>query len=151
MKRFFFLLFFIDSCKSPRDTNDQGAPYQNIFEQPVVQPLKLSKAKNISWKALKSVKVHPVFKKFNWDKLPQQRYDTSDFKPFKYTVVETKFDYTSLPENGFDIDKLPSRPLKFKTYILPPPKLIKGAKPMMKNGNLSLFGFGHGPAANQMV
>jgi len=112
------------------------------YLQPVIQPLKFSKPKKFNWDTIKAVKVNPVVKKLNWDKLPETSYDTSGFKPFKYPVEETKFDYNSLPEKDLDIDKLPSRPLKFNSYILPPPKLIKGAKPEFKNGNLFLFGFG---------
>jgi signal transduction histidine kinase/ligand-binding sensor domain-containing protein len=87
----------------------------------------------------------------SWDKLPEQAFDTAGFKPFAYPVEETKFDPGALPEKDLDIDKLPSHPLKFKTYILPPPKLVKGAKPQIKNGNLYLFGFGEDQKTPEIV
>ncbi len=117
-------------------------PPATEYAQPAVQPLKFSKPQKINWDTIKTVKVHPVVKKLNWDKLPQTSYDTAGFRPFKYPVEETKFDYNSLPEKELNIDKLPSHPLKFKTYILPPPKLIKGAKLELNHGNLFVLGFG---------
>ena len=128
------------SCKNNSTSLEQPPPTE--YAQPVVQLLKLSKPKKIDWDAIKAVKVNPVVTKLNWDKLPETPYDTAGFKPFKYPVEETKFDYNALPEKDLDIDKLPSHPLKFKTYILPPPKLIKGAKLLFKNGNLYSLDFG---------
>jgi signal transduction histidine kinase/ligand-binding sensor domain-containing protein len=127
------------SCNRSAPT-DVAPPTE--FAQPIIQPLKFSKAKKIDWSAIKAVKVEPVVTKLNWNKLPETSYDTAGFKPFKYPVEETKFDYNSLPSKDLDIDKLPSHPLKFNTYILPPPKLIKGAKLQFKNGNLFSLGFG---------
>jgi len=128
------------SCNNKSSTDAPPPPTE--FAQPVIQPLKFSKPKKIYWDAIKAVKVNPVVTKLNWDKLPEQPYDTTGFKPFKYPVEEAKFDYNSLPEKDLDIDKLPSHPLKFKTYILPPPKVIKGAKLELNHGNLFVLGFG---------
>ena len=127
------------SCNHSSPTD---VPPPTEFAQPVIQPLKFGKAKKIDWSAVKAVKVASVVTKLNWDKLPVQPYDTAGFKPFRYPVEETKFDYNSLPSKDLDIEKLSSHPLKFKTYILPPPKLIKGAKLLFKNGNLLNFRFG---------
>jgi len=138
----------IISCNNTSTSLEQ--PPKTEFAQPVVQPLKFSKAKKIDWDAIKAVKVNPVVTKLNWDKLPETSYDTTGFKPFKYPVEETKFDYNSLPEKDLDIDKLPSHPLKFKTYILPPPKLIKGAKLELKNGNIFNLGFGEDQGAKKI-
>jgi signal transduction histidine kinase/ligand-binding sensor domain-containing protein len=128
------------SCSNKSSTDAPPPPTE--YAQPVIQPLKFSKPKKIDWDAIKAVKVKPVVTKINWDKLPETSYDTSGFKPFKYPVEETKFDYNALTEKDLDIDKLPSHPLKFETYILPPPKLIKGAKLELKNGNMFVFAFG---------
>jgi len=137
---FVFVIIAFSSCRNSSANLEQPPPPE--YAPPVVQPLKLSKPVKINLDSIKAVRVHPVIKPFDLDKLPAQSYDTAGFKPFKYPVEEAKFDYNALPEKDLDIDKLPSHPLKFKTYILPPPKLMKGAKPELKNGNLYLFGFG---------
>jgi len=146
LKRSFYVLIPIiiaithSSCKNTSSDVDQPPPTE--YAAPKVEPLKFSKPQKIDWDAIKAVKVTPVVTKLNWDKLPETSYDTAGFKPFKKPVEETKFDYNSLPEKDLDIDKLPSHPLKFKTYILPPPKLINGAKLQFKNGNLFSLYFG---------
>ncbi len=107
---------------------------------PMVQPLTLNKPTKLAWTTVKAVAIKPSVTRLDWQKLPEQPFDTTGFRPFKYPVQETKFDYGALPEKSLDINKLPSRKLKFKSYVLPPPTLVKGAKPELKNGNLYLLG-----------
>lgn len=128
------------SCQNSSANLDQPPP--TVYAPPVVQPLKLSKPVKINWDSIKAVPVHPVVKPFDLDKLPAQSYDTAGFKPFKYPVEEAKLDIDALPEKDFDIDKLPSHPLKFTTEKLPPPKLIHAGPPHLKDLNLSLFELG---------
>ena len=128
------------SCNNQPGNEVPPVPTDNA--QPSVQPLKFSKPKKTSWADVKAVAVTPRLTRVNWDKLPEQAYDTTGPKPFAYPLKETKFNAGTLPEKNLDIDKLPTQPLKFKTYILPPPKLIKGAKLLFKNGNLLNFRFG---------
>jgi len=119
------------TCKNT--STDVEQPPQTEYAQPVSYPLKFSKGKKIDWDSVKAVSVHP---------LPTQSYDTAGLKPFRYPVEETKLDFNALPEKDLDIDKIPSRPLKFKSEILPPPKLIKSGAPHLKDGILSLFELG---------
>jgi len=107
---------------------------------PVVQQLTFNKPNKLAWTTVKAAAIKPSVTRLDWEKLPEQAFDTTGFRPFKYPVQETKFDYGALPAKSLDINKLPSRPLKFKSYVLPPPKLVKGAKPELKNGNLYLLG-----------
>jgi len=145
-KKYFHVLILVAvvaafaSCQNTVDT--VSVPEQKQLKPPVTQPLKFSGSKKINWAAIKAVKVNPVSQSFSLDKIPEVSYDTSGFKPFKYPVEQSKFDYNALPEKDMDIAKLPSRPLKFKTYILPPPKLIKAGQPALKNAQTSLFKFG---------
>jgi len=131
------------SCNNTQNNIEQPSPTE--YTQPVIRPLKFSKPKKTSWADVKAVAATPRVSKAAWDKLPEQAYDTTGPKPFAYPVGESKFDPGTLPEKDLDIDKLPSHPLKFKTYILPSPKLIKGAKLQLKGGNLYLLGFGDDP------
>ena len=137
---FFAASIAFASCNNSSGNNVPPVPADDA--QPVVQPLKFSKPKKTIWADVKAVAVSPRVTNVNWDKLPEQAYDTTGPKPFAYPVEETKFNPGTLPEKALDIDKLPSHPLKFKTYILPQPKLIKGAKLQFKGGNLYLLGFG---------
>jgi len=126
-----------NSCKNT--SGDVEPPPQVVYAPPVVQPLKLGKAIKINWDSIKAVPVHPLVRPFDLDKLPAQSYDTAGFKPFKYPVEEAKLDINALPEKDLDIDKLPSRPLKFTMEKLPPPQLIRTGLPHLKDANKFLY------------
>jgi signal transduction histidine kinase/ligand-binding sensor domain-containing protein len=133
LKLLFYLpaVFAVASCRD----NTRNVPFpveQTSFHQPVVTPLKFSEPKKIIWT---NGKVTPLVKPFDLDKLPSKPYDTTGFKPFKYPVKETKFDYNSLPSKDLDINKLPSRPFKFQSTLLPAPRFIKAGPLHLKNKN----------------
>jgi len=128
------------SCQNSAANLEQPPP--TVYAPPVVQALILSKAVKINWDSIKAVPVHPLVKHFDLDKLPAQSYDTAGFKPFKYPVEEIKFDFNAIPEKDLDIDKLPSKRLKFTTTQLSPPKLIKAGLPHLKDANMFLYEFG---------
>jgi streptogramin lyase len=128
------------SCKNTSTNLEQPPPTE--YAQPVIQPLKLSVEKKINWDSIKTVSAKPITKKLFLKKIPSLSYDTSAFRPFSYSVEETKLDYSSLSQKDFDIDKLPSKELKFKTFILPPPKLIKAWPVILKNAGLLLYEIG---------
>jgi signal transduction histidine kinase/ligand-binding sensor domain-containing protein len=135
IKRLFYLVIFVlASCSNNSDTTSLPSPTE--FAPPVVMPLKFSSTKKIKWDSIKDIPVlPPVVKKLNLDKLPVANYDSLSLKPYTKPVEEAKFDYNALPQKDLDIDKLPSKPLKFKTYILSPPRLIKVGLPHLINGN----------------
>ena len=142
-KKLFFVLIVLAfaSCKNAPSTALLPPPAAD-FQQPVTKPLKLIGTNKIDLAAIKPVSIKPLVEKFYLDKLPVKVYDSSVFSPFKHAIAETKFNYDSATEKSLDIGKLPSRPLKFKTYILSPPKLIKAGLPHLKNAGLSLFELG---------
>ena len=137
---FFAIAITFTSCNV--GSSNDGPPIPTDSAQPVVQPLTFSAPKKTGAAAVKPVAIKPPSTKISWDKLPEEDYDTTTFRPFAYPFEEKKFSFRSLPARALDIDKLSSKPIKFKTYILPAPKLIKGAKPQVKNGNLYLLGIG---------
>jgi len=124
------------SCNNTSTGVEQ--PPQTEYAPPVTKPLKFSGTKKIDWAGIKPVSVQPFVDKFDTSKFPVQSYDTSGFKPVKSPVEETKFDYNSLPKKDFDIYKLPDHKLGFKTYLLPPPLLIKAGPPGIKNVHFSV-------------
>ena len=137
MAAFVAVTIAFSSCQNSAANLDQPPPM--VYASPVVLPLKLGKPVKLNWNNIKAVPVHPLVKPFDLDKLPAHSYDTAGFKPYKYPVEETRFDYNALPGNDLDIDKLPSRPMKFTTVKLAPPKLIHTGPPQLKDLNLSLF------------
>src|SRR6202167_2803253 len=109
---------------SCNDTSNTGTPPPSgAHATVVVQELKFSKPTKIAWADVKAEPARPTVTKLAWDKLPEQLEDSTSYKPFKYPVQEAKFDYNALPGKTLNIDKLSSQPLKFKTYLLPQPKL----------------------------
>jgi len=125
------------SCKNASDTNAQ--PLKTTYQQPVVHPLKFISVKKINPASIKTITINPVVKKLDFDRLPRISYDTAISRPVHYDTEEAKINYNALPESNFDIEKLPSKSLKFTTYKLAPPKLIKSGQPLVKDANLSLF------------
>ncbi|MEO6852192.1 MAG: two-component regulator propeller domain-containing protein, partial [Mucilaginibacter sp.] len=127
------------SCKNATETS---TPADTGYKQPGEQPLKFTPIQKIDWAALPSVAIQPVIKKLDFSKLVSHSYDTAGLTPFTRPVTKAKFDYNSLPQKDFDIDKLPSKTLKFKTYLLEPPKLVKANMPHLKNSVLQLYEMG---------
>jgi hypothetical protein len=87
------------------------------------QPLVFSAAKKLDWVTVKTGLIKPVVKKLDIDALPSTPYDAQGFKPFPKQPDEVRFDFNSLPDSPFNIDKTPSKSLKFKTILLAPPAL----------------------------
>jgi signal transduction histidine kinase/ligand-binding sensor domain-containing protein len=130
----------IVSCRNNAATDTLPAPL--TFAPPVVQPLKLSAPKKIDFNAFKSVAVQLEVKPFDMAKLPVHTYDTGAYKAVKYRPEEAKFDINAMPSKSLDIDKLPSKPLKFKTYALNPPKLIRAGARRLINRKMSVYEIG---------
>jgi len=146
---FVFAIVALSSCQNASTDVEQPPP--TAYAPPMVQPLKLSQPIKINWDSIKAVPVHPLVKPFDLDKLPAQSYDTAGFKPFKYPVKEAKLDINALPEKDLDIDKLPSAPIKFKTTLLPPPKLIGSGLPHLKDPNKFLYELGEAQGLQAQV
>jgi signal transduction histidine kinase/ligand-binding sensor domain-containing protein len=135
------LVLATPACKNNFSNTDQ--PPQTKFLQPVTKPLIFDKVKKIDFSSLKTQPVKPLVEKFDLDKIPSQPYDSLVFKPLAKPVTQSQIDFNALPEKDLDIDKIPSKPLKFKTYILPLPKLIKAGLPRLKSAStLAIYELG---------
>ena len=95
--------------------------------QPVTQPLKLNAAKQFQWLTVKTGGVKSVVKKLDVDALPSSTYDSTGFKPFKAPPEESHFDFSSLPDTAFSMEKLKAIPFQFKAMILPRPVVVKAS------------------------
>ena len=125
------VFLFISACKNK---NTIPFPAQETeFPQPVSRPFKFSEPWKITWSdSVTGIK--PLVKKFDFDKLPVKIFDSTGFLPFAKKPEEVQFNWDKLPDTVFNYDNLPSKPLKFETSILEPPKLIKAGHPYIKNG-----------------
>ena len=138
-------LIIFSSCnnseKIPFPENELG------YSKPVTVPLVFSSNKPLKWDTAKKGGITPVIQKLDIDALPAIPYDSTGFKPFAQPPQEVKFDFNSLPGIDFSLDKLPSKPLEFKTEVLNPPQLQKVSSPVMQRGKplaISDFGLAQG-------
>ena len=130
-------LLFISSCKNTPG-NIPFPENETEFPQPVSRPFKFSEPWKINWSdSVTGIK--PLVKKFDFDKLPVKIFDSTGFLPFAKKPEEVQFNWDKLPDTVFNYDNLPSKPLRFETSVLEPPKLIKAGHPYLKNGASSLL------------
>ncbi len=133
------VLIILASCNNratdiPFPVSDSG------YAQPVAQPLQFSAPKKLNWVIAKTGEIKSVIRKLDIDALPAVPYDTSGFRPFAKQPEEIHFDFKTLPDSAFDLDKIPSKSLQFKTSVLPPPVVTKAAPLSPKTGTpLSIF------------
>lgn len=128
-----FTAVTIFSCSS---VTDIPFPENDLsFSQPVTVPLKFTETKKLAWDITNRRILNPVVKQLDIDALPTSEFDSTGFKPFTAAPEETKIDFSQLPFTSFSLDKLPSKPLPFKTIILPPPQKSKTSVPSELKGN----------------
>ena len=101
----------------------------SVWAKPLSQPLQLTAPKKLNWVTVKTGGIHPTIKKLDIDALPSTPYDASGFKPFASAPKEVKFDFNALPSRAFNLDKIPSKPLHFKTSLMAPPVITKVPPP----------------------
>lgn len=120
----------------------------SVWPQPVSEPLQLTAPKKLNWVTVKTGGIHPTIKRLDIDALPHTPYDASGFKPFTSAPKEVPFDFNALPSSPFNLDKIPSKPLHFKTSVMAPPVVTKVPQPSPKGGTpLSIYDIG----ANQGI
>jgi len=131
------IMVTFSSCINNAETNTLSP--QKEYENPIIRPLKFDKVNNININGIKTITVHPVVKPLVFSKLPVNSYDTTSTRAIYFETVETKIAYTAAPVKDFDLEKIPSKPLKLITTKLLPPKLIKCGQPLLKDAGLLLF------------
>ena len=120
----------------PFPVSDKGYP------QPVGKPLAFSASKKLSWITVRTGRLKPVIKKFDFNDLPSAPSDSSGFEPFPEPPFETHFNFDSLPSASFNLDSIPSIPLHFKTELLPPPVIVRAPRLVPQTGStLSIYQF----------
>ncbi|MEO8412266.1 MAG: two-component regulator propeller domain-containing protein [Ginsengibacter sp.] len=135
------ILIIFSSCNNTADT---PFPEKQLgYSQPVTTPLVFSVAKKLNWDTAKKGGITPVIQKLDIDALPSIPYDSMGFRSFAQSAQEVRFDFNSLPGADFNLDKLPSKPLELKTFVLNPPALLKVSPPAPQKGKpLAIYDFG---------
>jgi len=126
-------LFSLSAC------NDQVAdiPFpgnDSAFVQPSSQPLVFTPAKKFNWVTLKEGRITPSTVTLDLSSLPSTPYDASGFKPFAKAPQTVNFDFDKLPDTAFSLEKIPSKPLQFKNYLIRPPVSTKVGMVVPKGG-----------------
>ena len=129
---FLFAATIFFSCNNssnvPFPKNELG------YTQPVTIPLVFNPAKKLNWDTVTTSGVRSVIKKLDIDALPSTPYDTSGFKPLLSPPEVANFDFNSLSDTAFDLDKIPAKSLHFRTSVLAPPVTIKAGILLPKSG-----------------
>jgi len=142
--RIFGFLFAATAFFSCNNTDNTPFPEKELgYSEPVTVPLVFSEAKKLKWDTTRKGAIAPLISKFDINALPAFPYDSTGFKSFSQPPEEVKFDFNSLPEKDFSLDKLPSLPLDFKTKVLGPIPIINAGAPIMQKGKpLAIYDFG---------
>ncbi|MES1213917.1 MAG: two-component regulator propeller domain-containing protein [Bacteroidota bacterium] len=127
------LVFIALSCNN--NSGEIPFPEKELgYSQPVTVPLKFSEEKKLTWDTAKKGDIKPVVMKLDLDALPSKPFDSTGFKPFAKAPEETKFDYNSLPDTAFDVDKLASKPITFTHNMLGKIASLRVAAPSLQKG-----------------
>lgn len=111
--------------------------------QPVSSALQFNNPVKIKWETARSGGVKPVIKHLDIAALPATIYDSNRLQPFRKAPDETSFDINSLPEKPFDLSKLPSKKIQFKTSLMPPAPVVNALPPaIQKNRSMSITDMG---------
>ena len=142
MKRIFLfvgVIFFIASCNNLPE--EVPLPEDNSGYQLITEPLKLSPPEKVHWDTISSLT--PSIRKLDFDKLPTRVFDSTGPVPFSKPPETSKFNADTFPTTKLDFKDLPEFPVRFKTFIIPPPKIINKAPLVLRNINSrTIFDFG---------
>jgi signal transduction histidine kinase/ligand-binding sensor domain-containing protein len=128
------LSLFDTACKN-FNSNIPFPATNNEFAQPQTKPFSPGNPEAINWIAANADSIAPVVTyKFDHNSLPVKHFDVGSPEPLKAPLDESVLNWNSLGEKPFDLKKLPTQPLKFKTFLLKKPQIIKGGPPHVREG-----------------
>nr|HPH18118.1 two-component regulator propeller domain-containing protein [Haliscomenobacter sp.] len=144
--RFLFLLLVFGSC----DTAPRNIPFPTSdasYSQPTTGKLRFSEPQKLSWITMHPDSVQVVESKFDLNKIPSKPIALGNPAPLSIPMEDHPFDLAHMPDTVFNLDKIPSHKLTFKTVMLGQPKRVKSGFPRIKDGaseNLFQFGLDQG-------
>ncbi len=126
-------IFIFPSCKqAPRDIPFPAE--ETEFSQPVSSAFTFSAGERVKWETAKPDSTKPFKEiKIDFEKLPSQPFNLSDFKPMPKPIEETKFVLDDLPDTVFDLDKIPAKKFTFKVSQLGQPARTKATRPRIRD------------------
>ena len=89
------------------------------FAAPVQKPLKFSAPKKVKWNvvsadSIRRGRIHP----FDLSKLPSQPFNPPGFEPLPKAPMAKPFHYDQLPDTLLNFDRIPSRPLLSRSFLI---------------------------------
>lgn len=103
------------------------------YKQPVTKPFEFSKPQTIQWAQIPADSIKPITQKpLDLNTLKRKPFKIDESYPFLKPMEEKKIDRAAIPDTTFDLFKLPAQKLKFKTYLLGSPKIVKARVPSLK-------------------
>lgn len=129
------IILTVAACKNAADI---PLPVDIGTAAPVIYPIKFDAPHPIVWEDSAATYI-PQTSSFNYSQLPATVFDSSDFVPLENPVVQTELNWDYLPSSPFYYDSLPSKPLRFETYLLAPPTVIRTEKRKLKSGSGDLL------------
>ena len=85
----------------------------------------LSEPKKINWVTVRSGGINPEVRKLDLANLPSTTYDSVGFNPLVNPPDSFRINFDSLPQSPFDLNKIASKPLAFRTTLLNAPIITK--------------------------
>jgi signal transduction histidine kinase/ligand-binding sensor domain-containing protein len=89
------------------------------YSLPVEKPLKFAGPKKIKWADVPADSIHQgKISKLDLDKVPFTTFNPESYLPLAKPAIQKTISFDKLPEEDFDIDKIPAEPLVFKISLL---------------------------------
>ncbi len=145
MQGFHYILILVLISSCTRSTKPVPFPADNTeFPTPVTISLQLSEPRKIEWKVSNTESAKPAgVRKVNFDKLPSKPFYPNGFFPLDASAKEVKFDFNQLPDTLIDFKNIEAKPLRFKTSLIDPPRIVKSGLPKLKrDASTGIFEFG---------
>ena len=118
------IVLLLASC-NPQQAEIPFPESDTAFTQPQTMPLVLSAPRKINWATVREGGINPEVRKLDLADLPSITYDSVGFKPLINPPDSFRFDFNSLPQSPFDINRITAKPISFRTSILNPPLVTK--------------------------
>jgi signal transduction histidine kinase/ligand-binding sensor domain-containing protein len=134
---FLLLIVLLFSVSCSNEPAEIPLPPEPEFLQPVNHPLTFSAPSKITW--MERAVIKPLIKKLNFAGLPLKMLDSGGFTPMADKPKIVKFNWDKLPDTAFNINNLPSKPLRFETSLLEPSRTVKIGHPSIKTGINSII------------
>ncbi len=126
--------FFLVGCGN----GNQRTEFPSLefeYSQPTTRAFKFSDPKAIQWAITPPDSIQSMPEtKFDLANIPEKPFEIGEGRPFIRPMVEKQFDFDKIADTSFELHKLPTDSLRFKTYLLGRPRITKARVPSVRSG-----------------